>query len=135
MFASDFGFLIVSALVALVASGCGVVFASIGFLQMASKPEGANPVALTSFAGTIPLNIAALVSIWWLPIGLRSRMIAGVHSTDFVISSLLFTSFVLLMVTMGQLYGYTGAGKRALKAGSISLIVLYGLGCIAVLAP
>ena len=130
MISRDFGFIVVWMFTALLAAGCGIPFAIIALVQMASRPEGARPTAILSFASTIPLNAAALFSSMWLPNDLANRTILGVNGYDLVLSLLLFTSFVLWMITLGLLYGYTGAGKRALKLGSISLLSLYALGCI-----
>jgi hypothetical protein len=126
----DFGFIVVSMFTALLAVGCGIPFAIIALVQMASRPEGAKPSAILSFAATIPLNAAAVLSFAWLPKDLANRMILGVNGYDLVLSLLLFTSFVLWLITLGLLYGYAGGGKRALKSGSIGLLSLYALGCI-----
>jgi hypothetical protein len=133
VFSSDFNFLIVATLTAIGASGLGVLFASIALIQMASEPEGARRSAMLSFSGTIPCNIGAFLSSWVLPRNFLNGEILGVGADDFVISFLLFISFILLMVTLGLLYDHTGPGTRALKVGSISLTVLYGLGCVGML--
>jgi hypothetical protein len=134
MFSRDFGFIVVSMFTALLAVGCGIPFAIIALVQMASRPDGTRPSAILGFAATIPLNTAVLLSFVWLPADFGNRMTLGVNGNDLVLSLLLFTSFVLWMITLGLLYGYTGAGKRALKFGSISLLSLYALGCIGMFA-
>ena len=134
MFSPDFNFLIVAMLTALVATGLGVVFASIAVIQMSSQPDRASRGPMLSFAGTIPCNAAAFFSFLVHPRNMFNGMIFGVNADDFVVSFLLFISFVLLMVTFGLLFERKGVGTRTLKLGSISIIVLYGLGCVCVFA-
>ena len=119
---------------AFLAAAFAIPFALVALVQMSSRPHGAKPLALLSFAAAIPLNVAAFLSSYWIPKGLAERTIMGVSGDDIPLALLLFSSFVLWMVTLGLLYEHTGAGKRALQSGSIALLVLYALGCVAMFA-
>jgi hypothetical protein len=125
----DFDFIVVSVLTALVATACGVLFASIAWVQMGYEPRERTPNVMYCFAAAIACDAGGAAVPWCLSAGTF-----GFGEMSFITWSLLIASFILVVITLKLLSNYTGSGRGALKAGSVIMIVLYALGCIGMLA-
>jgi len=118
-------FLFVAVSTALVAIVCGVLIASIAWVQMGYGPKEPTPSAMYSFVGAIACDVLALPLPWFFPINAHRF---GVDETSLAISCLFLASFALLVVTMKLLMDYTGRGGTALKVGSAVLILVLMIG-------
>ena len=96
MIGGGWEFFFVSVLTALVAIVCGVLFASIAWVQMGYGPKEPTPNAMYSFVGAIACDVVAFPLPWFFP---RNADLFGVDETSLAISCLFLASFALLAVT------------------------------------
>ena len=134
MFASGLALAIPALLTTVFAGGCGVLFAPNAWVQVRSGPVSKTPVAMYTLAASTAINVASLLVILCLPYYVQDGYIFGVHAESFIWSFFLVVSFVLAFATIELLSSYTDLGSGALKVGSIIMIILYGIGCIGMLA-
>jgi hypothetical protein len=130
MIASGLVLVIPALLTTILAGGCGVLFASIAWVQLRSGPISKTPVAMFTFAASTAINVVSLPVILCLPYDLQDGYIFGFHAMSFIWSFFLVVSFVLAIATTRLLSSYSGLGREALRTGSIVLIVLYVLGLV-----
>ena len=130
MFASGLAFALPALLTTLLAGGSGVLFGAIAWIQLRSDQVSRTPLTMYFFAASVVINVARLPVILCLPYDVQNGNIFGVDAMTLIWSSFLVVSLVLACATIKLLSSYAGKGRRALKTGSIVLIVLYIFGFI-----
>lgn len=134
MIASGLSFAVPALLTTLFAGICGVVCASIAWVQLGSIPGSRMPVAFYPFAGSVAVNVVSLPIVLLLPFRVQNGYIFGVDGIIFIWSAFLVASLALAAMSVKLLSTYSGLGRRALKAGSIILMVVYVLGFFAIVS-
>ena len=125
MIGGGWEFFFVSVLTALVAIVCGVLFASIAWVQMGYGPKEPNTECHVQLCRGNRMRLGSFSA----PLVLSQKPdLFGVDKTSLAISCLFLASFALLAVTLKLLSDYTGQGETALKVGSAVLIMVLIIG-------
>jgi hypothetical protein len=122
MIASGLVLVIPALLTTILAGGCGVLFASIAWVQLRSGPISKTPVAMFTFAASTAINVVSLPVILCLPYDLQDGYIFGFHAMSFIWSFFLVVSLFWPLQRLGCSQATRAwEGKHSGQARSYSL--------------